>query len=381
MRILIVEDDSRKCEIVSQLILDVDRDAKIVACTNLSDSVQALNRITFDVIVLDLMLPFTQAGTPLDAGVELLRLAGASKLNGHTQIVALTAFEELYQGQEERFARAGVLLVYFEEESDGWQRTLRSIVKRAFVHQRSEFVIVCALEDERDGFTSTCAVVGPHAVENGFDVRSIEIDELGGRLILLPREGLVSAAVIGSIAVERYRPQILAMSGICAGVRDRTELGQVLVCGNSWEYQVGKFSGEGFLSEPYQMAIPESLRMKLASVCRSERVLAAMYEGVERSKINPVNPKIANIVSGSAVLADAKVRDGIMRQHRKIDGFEMEVASIFRAAALLDPATMVIAAKTVVDFADESKDDDVRHEGCRISARFLVEAIGRVMSG
>lgn len=381
MRIMIVEDDSRKCDMVVQVIEEVDRNAEITRSGHLANTVQELNRTAFDLIVLDLMLPFSEGGMPVDASMELLRLIGDSESNSHSQIVALTAYEELYNAQEELFARVGVLLVYYEEVDGAWRKTLRSLITRAFAHQRSEFVIICALEEERDGYTKTRAVVGPYELENGLDVRTIQIGQRRGRLILLPREGLITSGVVGAISIERYRPRIVAMSGICAGVRGRAKLGQVLVCGNSWEYQVGKHSAQGFLSEPYQTAVPESLRMKLTTICRSEEVFNTMYEEVDGDKIMPVMPKVANVVSGSAVVAHAGVRGEILRQHRKIDGLEMEIAALFRAGSLLSPSTMVIAAKTVVDFADEEKNDEVHQQGCWISARFVVEAIEQVMSG
>ena len=366
---------------VVRLIEEVDGNAQITRSPHLSNAVQELSRSIYDLIVLDLMLPLSEGGAPVDASTELIRLIEGSVTNRHSQIVALTAYEGLYKGHEELFARVGVLLVHYDEMDVGWRKTLRSLVTRAFAHQRSEFVIICALEEERDGYTRTRAVVGPYEFENGLDVRTIEIGQQKGRLILLPRAGLITSAVVGAIAIERYRPRILAMSGICAGVRGRAELGQVLVCGNSWEYQVGKHSELGFLSEPYQIAVPESLRMQLATICRSEEIINIMYEDVDKGKIEPVKPKVANVVSGSAVVAHAGIRGQILQQHRKIDGLEMEIAALFRAGSLLEPSTAVVAAKTVVDFADEEKNDDVHEQGCWISARFVVEVIDRIMSG
>ena len=380
MRVMIVEDDYRKCEMVVRVIEEVDPSVEISRSGSLANTVEQLSRTAYDLIVVDLMLPFSEGGVPVNTGEELLRLMEGSELNRHSQIVALTAYEELYKAQEELFTRVGVLLVHYEEVDDSWRKTLRSLIRRAFAHQRSEFVIICALEEERDGYTRTRACVGPYELENGFDVRTLRIGQRSGRLVLLPREGLITSGVVGAIAIERYRPKILAMSGICAGVRDRAELGQVLVCGNSWEYQVGKHSSQGFLSEPYQVPVPERLRMQLTSVCRSEQVFKLMYEGVDTDKIKPVMPKVANIVSGSAVVAHEGIRGQILRQHRKIDGVEMEIAALFRAGSLLSPSTMVIAAKTVVDFADEKKNDEVQQQGCWISARFVVEAIEQVMS-
>ena len=72
-----------------------------------------LNNTMYDLVVLDLVMPLTKDGDPRDTGKELLQIISASRLNNATTIVALTAYEELYEDQEKEFARSAVLLVHY----------------------------------------------------------------------------------------------------------------------------------------------------------------------------------------------------------------------------------------------------------------------------
>lgn len=379
MRILIIEDDRDKAAAIALAIHGFGAKYDAVVCSNLSSAVQFLERSRFDLIILDLMLPWSEGGTPIDTGAELIHIVESSRNNKNAQLVALTAYEELFWRQAERFTKGGVLLLHYGPQEPGWKTTLHSIVQRTAIQQRSDFVVVCALEDERLGFKNVSCSFGDCGVENGLDVQELTISGYHGRLVLLPRMGLINSAIIGTIAIERFRPLLVAMSGICGGMHGRVEFGQLVVCENSWEHQVGKHTTDGFLSEQYQIEISEDLRIQLADLCRNELINRELYKGIRRKGLRPLPPILGNFVSGSAVVADEDVRQTIMAQHRKIHAFDMETYALYRAAKLTDPSVVVVTAKAVVDFGDQGKSDYARREGCTISARFIANAVRRVM--
>ena len=142
---------------------------------------------------------------------------------------------------------------------------------------------------------------------------------------------------------------------------------------------MGKYVGGAFEIEPYQTAMLESTRQKLALMCRSDEVRNVVYGREVPESLMRHYPKMATMVSGSAVIADDRARDSILKQHRNIDGIEMELSAVFRAAELLDASITVIGAKGVADFADEHKNDDVQNFSAVASGRFIVEAIENVL--
>ena len=381
MRILVIEDNGEKADALKALVVEVDQRATFKVCGDIRSAFLELSATMFDLVVLDLMMPLTEDGEPQDSGEELLQIVSSSPLNRTARVVALTAFEDLYEQQEAKFAELGVLLVHYSDASEGWKKTIRSMLMRVSARRRCDFVVVCALDIERNAFGSTRAHMGEQKTENGLDVRQLRIGGHIGNCILLPRPGLVDASVITACAVERYRPRLVAMSGICAGVEERVQMGQVLVCETCWEYQIGKFTKDGFEFEPYQSSLPEAVRQRLGELCQSEDLVDSIYEGAERHKVKPCQPMLATIVSGSAVVANEDVRKRIQSQHRKIDAIEMEFAGVFRAVSLVNDSVTVVGVKAVVDFADHHKSDDIHETGARASAIFLVEAIDELLAG
>lgn len=375
MRILAIEDNRAKAKEIESLVFEVEPGATFNQKGDIASAYGELDATVYDLVVLDLMMPLVEGGPAQDAGKELVRIVSSSRLNRSTRIVALTGYEELYEQQAREFAELGVLLVYFDEYTEGWKKTIRSMLRRVAVLPRCDFVIICALNVEREAFLNTSARLGRRIIENGFDVRRIEIGNFVGSLILLPRAGLVDASVIAATAVERYRPRLVAMSGICAGVRERVAMGQVLVCTVCWEYQMGKHTKQGFQFEPYQSVLPEAVRQHLASLCAAGHIVDTIYERELPSGVERCQPVLATMVSGSAVVADEIFRERIQQQHRKIDAIEMELSGVFRAVHLVDDSVIVVGVKAVSDFADDQKTDSVQAFASNASAHFVVEAV------
>ena len=380
MRVLSIEDDETKRTELRKLAVKVNEQVLFVEATNMASAMEKLQNVRYDLIILDLMVPMVQNAQPADVGGELVNIVSRMKQNTNSNIVALTAYRDLFDSREEAFAAAGVFLIHYEKESENWKPTILSLLRRSAAVSRCDFLILCALELEREALRESRATVGRSRIENGMDSREVSIGRYSGRAIGLPRSGLVNAAAITTMAVERFQPKVVAMTGICAGMLGRSELGQVLVCERCWEYQVGKYVEGQFQFEPYQVVIEEALRQELTLLCRSQELLEILYEGFPAAVVKKCYPKMATLVSGSAVIADTKAREEIRKQHRNIDGIEMELSAVFRAIELLDSSIHVIGAKAVADFANEQKGDAVQNVAAVTAGRFVVETIEKVLN-
>ena len=80
--------------------------------------------------------------------------------------------------------------------------------------------------------------------------------------------------------------------------------------------------------------------------------------------------KVEPISSGSAVIADEDMMQRIGLQQRKMAGLEMEMYSLYEAAAQSLCNPLCFGAKAVVDMGDSSKGDVYHDTGCIISARY-----------
>jgi nucleoside phosphorylase len=172
------------------------------------------------------------------------------------------------------------------------------------------------------------------------------------------------------------------MVGICAGVKGRTNIGDIVVADPSWDWGSGKTklgtNGEEFFHPAqYQMRLDESLRTT-ASELRSEReLLCGIADGFGGDKPN-IAPTIhiGAFASGAAVLQSRAAVEEIIQHHKDLKAVDMEVYSVMYSCHVASsPRPTCIAAKSVSDFGDDKKSDDFQEYAATISAGFLAKLL------
>ena len=185
--------------------------------------------------------------------------------------------------------------------------------------------------------------------------------------------GLVAATLDASLALTAFDTRVICMSGICAGISGHAQLGQVVVASPAWEYQAGKWSKNGFQIAPSQIPLPPQTRVIIDRAFDSPQLHAAMEEGIGRHIVRPSRweaPMLAPVATGSAVIADSVRLRHIEAQHRKVAALDMESFGLYYAAhEVFPPPEHFFSLKSVVDMADETKNDDLHAYGCMTSAR------------
>lgn len=380
MNLLIIEDDRNKADTIAALASAISNGIRIKVSSSLADAVRTMEQISFDLIVLDFMLPLNESGPAIDCGEELLQIVNASSRNRAAGLVAVTAYSELVETLSQKFAEAGVIVCEYAKHTDAWQTTLTSLIRKYAAKASRRFVIICALDKERRAFSKTTAVLEKAESIQGLDICNITVDGILGVVIVCPRMGLVNSSVISSLAIERFSPEILCMSGICAGISGESEIGQILIAHPCFEYQVGKYAPTGFEIEQYQISLSEELRQSLKIIASCDSLMESMYESFTDDFIPHSRPKIGTFVSGSAVVADETKVSEIVGQQRKLAGLDMEAFGLMQAGSLADSSIKTFSAKAVVDHAGESKGNKYHEAGCTISARFCVDAISKLLA-
>ena len=145
-----------------------------------------------------------------------------------------------------------------------------------------------------------------------------------------PGPGMISAAIVATKALAAFRPRALAMSGICGGRKDETELGALIVPDLSWNYQSGKFVDGKLTADLLQVSVTPSIRASLAQLS-SKELSAELRAGLMHSELLGAPIQVQPMVSGSQVVADESMLKLIGDQGRKVAGIDMEVASIYFA--------------------------------------------------
>ena len=384
MRLLVVDDSVLKRSDIVAVISNTLAASffSVDQADNLAGAVELASANTYDFIVLDLLLPYVESGpVGLTAGAELLKvLRRGGDRNSGANVIGLSAYPDELKASRSIFEGEGILLI----EYDGlgtWRGALRSTIAQARSRQDQRenlsFLVLVALREERDGLEEGGFEFVSDAVVNGLNVRYLRAPNgLHGAVVLLRQIGLVIATLEASIALKTFDTKVFCMTGICAGFAGKVEIGQILVASPVWEYQVGKWSSNGFAIAPNQIRLRARTRVLLDQLCQKPQLTAFLEHGLQRNALRPprrCEPSIRPFVSGSAVIADESRLKHVTVQHRDIAGLDMEAYALYLASHELAESEMhFFAAKCVVDLADTQKSDDFHQYGCFVSARFLL---------
>jgi adenosylhomocysteine nucleosidase len=374
MKTLIIEDDIEKRDEIAGYVqsLGVPAD-RILTAKDMAEFMCKFDA-EIGICIIDLRLPAYEGGGADTNGIGVLQ-ALDRKGASHVKLLAISAYPEEFADIRPQFESRGCMLVDFNEK-DVWKSVLKQMVLQLQSIETQDFLIFCALRTERAPYLAMEQLAGSPKSRDNLTRLDVTIAGRKGTIIELPRMGLVDAAITAGRCIEKFKPQVVAMSGICAGFPDRAELGQLLVADVAYEYQSGKWSTEGFSQEPYQVPIPENMRFLARELIDDSALLPRLEQAWNSDRPCKMSePKLATFTSGSAVIASEKYIAQVATYHRRVSGLDMEVYAIQRAAHIARCKPDFICAKTVVDLAGGDKDDELQPYGCMISARFIVELL------
>jgi nucleoside phosphorylase len=368
---VIEDDDSKWKSIRSHLNTRGVSDIQIIRAKNMAEFSANLNA-DIGLFVIDFRLPGYETGIPLQNGNGILEaITKAGKAD--SLLLVISSFPNDFPELRAKFEAHGCILTTYSNKKS-WQATLDHLLIQLKKNIQFDFLIFCALQAERAPYTAL--LPGQQVNRGGIDCFDIVISKRRGSVILLPNMGLVNAGVVAGQCIDRFKPKVIGMSGICGGFVENANLGQLFVSSMAYEYQSGKWASDGFKQEPYQVQTDHSTLTKLKVLLGSAGLIVQLedgFNGVRPSIAQP--PKTGIFTSGSAVIADKIYLSQIEKIHRKVNALDMEVFAIHRAAELSPHTPSCICAKTVVDLCDSTKNDDIHPYGAYISAKFLVKAI------
>ena len=390
MNIIIVDDSDRKIDrIRAALNAGGAMDDQIHIAKSGMEARRHLSKVQYDLLILDIALPM-HAGDEPDkrGGIKLLEeITERGNLRLPLSVVGLTGFEDLYSEFGEQFHSRLWTLDYFDSSDSGWLERLKA--KVSYVVARSKEA------PEEANKTDLCVVTALRAPElstlrnldwNWSEARAL--DEVGfyyegvihsGRgehsviAAAAPRMGMVASALLTQKMIAKFRPRVLCMVGICAGVKGRCEIGDLLVADPAWDWQMGKYEVGRFAFAPDQIDLSVQIAERFVQLGEDKEFWYNLHGEYGDSKPpNVPTPKVGPVASGSAVLADSSVVSRIREQHRQLLGVEMELYGVYAAAKYAtNPQTATFGIKSVADFADEKKSDVYQSYAAYISARTL----------
>jgi len=210
-----------------------------------------------------------------------------------------------------------------------------------------------------------------------FNVGSMFIDDEEITVVAAVQNdmGMVPAAILATKTVGAWQPTLLAMVGVCAGVRGKVELGDIVIGQDLFDYGSGKLA-QGRLKPDYRpVSIDESLCQLAVALARERDASAAIrseWPIAEAGKpTTDLRVHVGAMASGAAVVADDGVVAGVEEHKRSLLAVDMEAYGLARAAGSAIMSQKFLVVKGVQDFADEAKNDEFREYAAFVSAHWL----------
>lgn len=399
MKILIVDDEPKRYpKLITRFEeLGVRRDdIHMVQCT--ADAHPKMVEIEYDLIILDILIPF-RAENDEDVSFSLdllMEIQNGEELKKPRYVLGITSDPEISKDVKEQFTEYTWTVLEYSASNDDWinravncAKFVKQGVSKSAITSAVDVVIICALA--RPELEQVLKLPwnwsAPRPIDETIFVRDGSFQsgdrEFSVCAASAPRMGMVSTALLASSMIHILRPSLIIMTGICAGVRGKVNMGDVLFTDPAWDFQSGKRVRDGtntaFSIRPHHIAATNKIRRHIELI-RDDTAgllrLAQEYDG-DAPGVTKVVP--GPVASGSAVLADGEVIKEIKLQHQELIGVEMEAYGLYSAAFGSSPTPGFFAVKGVCDFADPDKGDNNQRYAAYASAnvmRMLLERFG-----
>jgi nucleoside phosphorylase/CheY-like chemotaxis protein len=397
IKVLIVEDDAEKLRRISKALLGCDGIAleDIESVRDVMGAKERMSRTAFDLVVLDVVIPQRIDEEPShDGGTKLLEeISRGRTLQTPLHIIGLTAFPEALVASIDHFSSRNVFLIAYDSRSEEWAERLQMLARHVVAAKqdmmqqptdfRSDLGIICALPalELRALITNGWPWSQTHVTSDPSLYWTCRFpghsNELLAYATVTSQMGNTAATVSAMKMIHTFRPRVIALVGISAGIRGMVNLGDIIIADVTWDWGGGKLGGP--LGETELAAAPRQLRLD-ADLRSSSILLASGSARLEEIRSawpaeappTPLAVHIGPLASGSAVVAATKITREIRKQQGKVLGVDMESYGLHMAAeGAPAPRPRAIVMKSVVDFADEEKDDRFQSYGAYASARTL----------
>lgn len=387
MKILVVDDSYNKVEIIASGIVSAGLNKNVIThCSNSSDALKQMSENKFDILFLDVQLP-NSLGDAIeeDGGVDLLEIVGLNpSIFKPTHIVAITSHESSYQKHKLFFYEKGWVILCSELS--------REIIKGIIIERLTkntdlvniDIAIVTALEHTElqavlDYPLNWQMMMFPKD-PTIYHVGEITLNSGLKKSILAaaaPRMGLVSSTALTAKIQLKFQPNYIFMTGICAGVEGKTNLGDIIAADPVWDWGSGKSTKidgvSSHLPSPHQISIDTKLRSKLMRYSVEKKYLNEIYCNY-KSGVRPPHDLsliVGPMASGASVVEDENIVNKIKSINRDVIAVEMEAYGVMASVIIASESpAKVIIFKSVCDFANLNKNNDWQKYAAYSSASY-----------
>jgi nucleoside phosphorylase/CheY-like chemotaxis protein len=385
---LVVDDDEEKLgRVVGELVtLGLDK-SEIYTAGDAAAARKILYERSFDLLLLDLNLPErvgSVKGPAAEVGLGLLRqIVEDEEIPAPSSIVGITSDSLSLVDYRAEFDSLTTQILFIDPINTEWKHSLKFLVGR--INNKNQeafdadiFFLTALREPEQTEILKLpLSWSAEESLGNGILIRrgSFEYRGITRKVVTAHSNqmGPVASAYLTGLIIQRFRPRLLFMTGICGGIGNKPKLGDIIFAEKSWDWQSGKWSAGG----KFEIAPdPKDGDGELLAFGHGIKDLIGKYH-LEFPGSRPKEvPKILHgpMVSGSAVVADKTLHDRFITQHRKSVGVDMECYGVYFSASMATgPKPKVLCLKAVSDLANRQKSDDFQEYCSYITARAALD--------
>jgi nucleoside phosphorylase len=406
VKVLLIEDEAEKRRLIMACLLESNgiTQAEIDEVADAFSAKRHLAQKKYDLVILDINIALRGGQeTEVGGGLSILKFVrGPRCISPPTYILGMTAYDNGFETAQKEFMFPLWKLLRFSYGDDSWHAPLKEAVKYlGSIEQppypsdgktyKVDLGIVVALDEELESVLATAwdwKEVPVKFDHNTYYTAFWERD--GTRLSVIvtraPMMGMPAAGVTASKLISAFHPRILAITGICAGVRNKTKVGDILIADPCFDWGSGKWVLDKksrslkFRPAPYQWRVDEAVRGAADKLGGDKDFLARIHASFvpekkkDKSPKEPPQLKIEAMASGASVLQAKALMDDVAEQHKNVVGVEMETYAVYTAAQYApEPKPLCVSIKAVCDFGDEKKADGYHAYAAHVSAKFLEE--------
>jgi nucleoside phosphorylase len=198
-------------------------------------------------------------------------------------------------------------------------------------------------------------------------------------------KGLTTAAITTTKALCIWKPSVVVMTGICAGVRGCVGLGDLIVATQCFEHSSGQLKDGNLIPLQNRVVIQPWLLDFLMSLTDSSAILQQIQAGYTQALPDGFKTSIhyGSMACGPQVIKDQSYINQLKGREYSVVGLDMESYGVALAASMCSTHAHTIVpliVKGVCDFADSDKSDDW-HDYCSYaSASFVLTLLEQIFS-
>lgn len=395
--ILIVDDSTSKIQSIESYLKSCGiSEGDIDYAASVTEAKSYLKSKKYNILLVDLVLPI-RAGqeTSNASGIRLVEeICSRGRYYEPDIIVAISAYTDAASEFEGKFSKYTAKVINYSETNLNWQNDIDEILaecdrrsKKGTFKAEFDISFICALEDEEYQLINVLKCqndfyISPSGLRYKKGTINIGDVAISYTVTCINSAGPVASSSHSTRVILDFHPRLLIMTGICAGIDERVQLGDILVALSAWDWQTGKFAtvdgSSIFKIEPNMIQCSDMAESTVIDFIKQGYNGDIIKENWHGDMIRTAPMAFCGpIASGSSVVASKeKINEIKDNQHRKVIGLEMESYGLYYACRQSSHRPLdYLMIKGVSDRADLQKNDSFRHYASYTSAQFALQYI------